>query len=159
MHMPRQGETRRPGRVPLMIAAVLLVAGCATRPDLALNKGADGARESGVETRYGIRVEGLHLSAHGYILDLRYRVLNPEAAAPILDPKRTVQLMDDARGASLGIPQSPVIGGMRQTSRNHVVHTDRDYFILFVNPGRAVRAGDKLNLAVDGVRIAELTVQ
>jgi hypothetical protein len=48
---------------------------------------------------------------------------------------------------------------MRQTSRNHVIYTDRDYFILFVNPGRAVRQGDTLKLAVDGATIAELTVQ
>jgi hypothetical protein len=47
---------------------------------------------------------------------------------------------------------------MRQTSRNHVVYTDRDYFILFVNPGRAVQPGDTLQLAVDGRRLGELTV-
>lgn len=68
-------------------------------------------------------------------------------------------LIDVARQAKLGVPESPVIGGMRQTSRNRVVYTDRDYFILFVNPGRAVRAGDRLQLAVDGASIAELSVQ
>ncbi|MDB5897814.1 MAG: hypothetical protein JWP22_2916 [Ramlibacter sp.] len=107
----------------------------------------------------GIRVDGLRLSAHGHLLDLRYRVLDPIKAAPLLDAKKKVYLVDEQRQARLGVPESPVIGGMRQTSRNRVVYTDRDYFILFVNPGRAVRTGDTLQLAVDGAAIARLTVQ
>jgi hypothetical protein len=107
----------------------------------------------------GIEVHGLHLSAHGYILDLRYRVRDKAMAAALLDPKKRVYLVDDARHARLGVPESPVIGGMRQTSRNRAVYTDRDYFILFVNPARAVRVGDRVQLAVDGREIARLTVQ
>jgi uncharacterized protein YxjI len=107
----------------------------------------------------GIEIHGLHLSAHGYILDLRYRVRDQAKAAALLDSKKKVYLIDDARHARLGVPESPVIGGMRQTSRNHVLYTDRDYFILFVNPGRAVRVGDRLQLAVDGRNLAQLTVQ
>jgi hypothetical protein len=127
-----------------MLLAVMMGAGCAAPP---------AAVDSGVDIR------GLHLSAHGTILDLRYRVRDKDKAAPLLDSKKKVYLIDLARHARLGVPESPVIGGMRQTSRNHVVYTDRDYFILFVNPGRAVRAGDRVQLAVDGRNIAELTVE
>lgn len=159
MNRTKQREVRLRLRCALMIAAVLLAAGCSTPPEVALNQEHGSTQAASLEAGYGIRVDGLRLSAHGYILDFRYRVLNPEYAAPILDAKKTVYLVDEARGAKLGVPQSPVIGGMRQTSRNRVVYTDRDYFILFVNPGRTVRTGDKLKLAVDGVKIAELTVQ
>lgn len=159
MNMTKQREVRQSLSCALMIAAALLAAGCSTPPEVALNQEHGSTQAASLEASYGIRVDGLRLSAHGYILDFRYRVLNPENAAPILDAKKTVYLVDEARGAKLGVPQSPVIGGMRQTSRNRVVYTDRDYFILFVNPGRAVRTGDKLKLAVDGVKIAELTVQ
>ena len=107
----------------------------------------------------GIEIHGLHLSAHGYVLDMRYRVRDPARAAALLDSKKKVTLVDEVRHAQLGVPESPVIGGMRQTSRNHVVYQDRDYFILFVNPGRAVRVGDRLQLAVDGREIARLTVE
>jgi hypothetical protein len=134
-----------------LVTVVAALAGCA----------APGAGSGGPQRieRYGIQVEGLHLSAHGYMLDLRYRVTNPVKAAPLLDAHKQVQLFDDLRRARLGVPESPVIGGMRQTSRNHVIHTDRDYFILFVNPGRAVKAGDTLQLAVDGQRIATVTAR
>jgi hypothetical protein len=142
----------------LLAAALLQLGGCASHP-------ATGAYLSSTpmapdaEARLGIRVTGLHLSAHGYVLDMRYRVVDKELAAPLLDRKRKVYLVDAAHNAKLGVPESPVIGGMRQTSRNYVIYTDRDYFILFVNPGRAVRQGDVLKLAVDDTALAELTVQ
>lgn len=142
-----------------IIAASLCLAGCASGPTApGMPPGSSGA--VGVaESVYGIRVDGLRLSAHGYILDLRYRVLDPKKAAPLLDAKSKVYLLDAVHNAKLGVPESPVIGGMRQTSRNRVIYTDRDYFILFVNPGRAVRVGDTLKLAVDGAGIVELSVQ
>jgi hypothetical protein len=149
--------------VAVLLPAIVQLTGCASLPTSAGMKLADAADAAPValppEAAYGIRIDGLHLSAHGYILDLRYRVLDPKKAAPLLDAKKKVYLLDDAHNAKLGVPQSPVIGGMRQTSRNYVVYTDRDYFILFVNPGRAVRVGDTLKLAVDDTKIAELTVR
>jgi hypothetical protein len=127
------------------LAAAWMAAGCASMPAAPPDN--------------GIEIHGLRLSAHGYVLDLRYRVRDQARAAALLDPKKKVMLVDDVRHAQLGVPESPVIGGMRQTARNHVVYTDRDYFILFVNPGRAVRVGDRLQLAIDGRKIAQLTVE
>lgn len=106
----------------------------------------------------GITVHGLHLSAHGYILDLRYRVDDPERALPLLESKSRVQLLDPRRGARLGVPESPVIGPMRQTARNHVLYRDRDYFVLFVNPAHAVQSGEMVEIAIDGKAVAQLRV-
>jgi hypothetical protein len=106
----------------------------------------------------GIDVHGLHLSAHGYVIDLRYRVTDPERAAALLESKSRVQLLDPRRGAALGVPESPVIGPMRQTARNHVLYRDRDYFVLFANPAHAVQAGETVVLAVDGKPMARLRV-
>lgn len=142
--------------VRLLGVVSLCLAGCATGPS---TPAASGGAAATAESVYGIRVDALHLSAHGYVLDLRYRVLDPVKAAPLLNAKSKVYLIDEARNAKLGIPESPVIGGMRQTSRNNVIYTNRDYFILFVNPGRAVRSGDTLKLAVNGSQIADLLVR
>lgn len=140
-------------------AAPLFLTGCATQGTQIADNPAVEQVASDVESKYGIHIQGLHLSAHGYILDLRYRVFDAKKAAPLLDAKKKVFLLDEAHNAKLGVPQSPVIGGMRQTSRNYVVYTDRDYFILFVNPGRAVRAGQALQLGLDDIKIGEVTVQ
>jgi hypothetical protein len=141
-------SSRQAGNWKLALLAAMMSAGCASPP-----AGPASPADAGIE------IHGLHLSAHGYVLDMRYRVRDPVKAASLLDSKKKVYLIDDARQARLGVPESPVIGGMRQTSRNRAVYTDRDYFILFVNPGRAVRVGDIVQLAVDGRKIAQLTVQ
>jgi hypothetical protein len=107
---------------------------------------------------YGIRVEGLHLSAAGSMLDLRYRVLDAKKAAPILDRKQQPYLFDAARGAKLGVPDTPVLGQIRQTSRNNKILTDHTYFILFGNPGKALQRGDRVSLLLGQVKITELTV-
>jgi hypothetical protein len=140
--------SRQAGNWKLALLAALTCAGCASSP-----AGPASAADAGID------IHGLHLSAHGYVLDMRYRVRDPVKATSILDSKKKVYLIDDAHQARLGVPESPVIGGMRQTSRNRAVYTDRDYFILFVNPGRAVRVGDSLHLVVDGRTVADLTVQ
>lgn len=140
--------------VPRGIAAVALLAvlaGCAgqrTQPP---------AGEVALPEQ-GINVRALRVSAHGYVLDLRYRVTDARKAAGLLDGHNKVQLLDTQRGAVLGVTESPVIGAMRQTSRNHVVYKDRDYFVLFANPGRAVHSGDSVRLAINGQPVAPLTV-
>lgn len=160
MHSSRAATQQSVTRLLALLSLTLPVfTGCATAPLQAQSRlvAHSGTDVPGAD--YGIRLDGLRLSAHGYLLDLRYRVLDPARAAPLLDARKKVQLIDGARNAKLGVPESPVIGGMRQTSRNHVIYTDRDYFVLFVNPGRAVRSGETLDLAVDGVKIAQVTVE
>ena len=154
--------TRQLATAALLVTAAALLGACATTPSpqaMNVQIPADSSQPPEAEAKLGIHIAGLHLSAHGYVLDLRYRVLDKEKAAPLLNSKKKVYLLDEAHSAKLGVPESPIIGGMRQTSRNNVIYTDRDYFILFVNPGRAVRPGDVLKLAVDDTTIGELKVE
>jgi hypothetical protein len=112
-----------------------------------------------LEATYGIKVEGLHLTAAGSMLDFRYRVLDSQKAAPFLNGKIQPYLLDEARSAKLGVPNTPTLGRIRQTSRNGVIHTDRSYFIMFGNPGKALQSGDKVTLLLGQVKITDLTVQ
>ncbi len=138
--------------------AALLLGGCAAEAPLARQQEAEASlREA--QARYGIRIEGLQLSAAGAMLDFRYRVVDPVRAAPLLDPKLQPYLLDEARGARLGVPVTPVLGRIRQTSRNNQIHTDRSYFVLFGNPGKAVQSGDKVSLLLGQVKITDLTVR
>jgi hypothetical protein len=146
--------------LPALCAAILVLGGCAAPSSVPTPSKADlPDDQASLQKSLGIAVHGLHVSAHGYILDLRYRVIDPVKAAVLLEPGNKVQLLDARRGATLGIPESPVIGPMRQTSRNHVIYRDRDYFVLFANPGSAVKPGDMVRLAVDGRALARLRVE
>lgn len=139
--------------------AALVGAGCSTVPVADAEAGAARAVPESPEARYGIRVEALRLSAAGSMLDFRYRVVDAALAAPLLDAKLKPYLLDEARGARLGVPESPVLGRIRQTARNHKILTDRTYFIMFGNPGKALRSGDTVTLLLGDLRIAGLQVQ
>jgi hypothetical protein len=154
----------RPNPQAIFCAAIasgaLQLAGCASAPAVSAVAARPAASEdAAVESTYGITVEGLRLSAAGSMLDFRYRVLDPKKAAPILDGRIQPYLLDDAHAAKLAVPDTPVLGRLRQTGRNGKVLTDRTYFIMFGNPGKAVRSGDKVTLLLGQVKITDLTVQ
>jgi len=151
------------------IVLVALLGGCASGPGggtygMDGSSGMDGvpkadeASARGGEGKLGIRMEGLRLSAAGYMLDFRYRVVDPDKAAVLLDRKIRPYLLDEASGAQLGVPDTAKLGQLRTTGRNKVV-PDQDYFILFANPGRYVQAGTKMTLVMGDLRIENLIVQ
>jgi hypothetical protein len=93
------------------------------------------------------------------MLDFRYRVLDAKKAAPLLDGKTQPALLDAAHGARLGVPDTPVLGRIRQTARNNNIVLDRNYFIMFGNPGKVLQSGDKVTLLLGQVKVTDLTVQ
>jgi hypothetical protein len=116
------------------------------------------ADHSEVEEKLGIKIVGLRRSSAGYMIDFRYRVLDPAKAASLLDRKIKPYLLDEASGAQLGVPDAPKVGQLRPTSRNNVI-PGRNYYILFANPGRYLNAGSKVTLVAGDVRIGDLTVE
>jgi hypothetical protein len=143
----------------LCLAAGLQLSGCANAPAASAGLPQVQPTVPLVESEFGIRIDGLRLSAAGSMLDFRYRVLDPEKAALILNGKVQPYLQDSTHNAKLGVPDTPVLGRLRQTARNDNILMDRTYFIMFGNPGKALHSGDKVTLLLDKVRITELTVQ
>lgn len=155
--------------LPALLAAAL--AGCATVPDDSpsaagsAQQRAPAAPEAtalgagAVVEPFGVQLKGVRLSANGYIVDLRYRVLDPAKAQPLLDRKVRPVLVDEATGDRFYVPVPPIVGALRQTSRNKVIHTDRDYFMLFANPDRKLQAGSKVALYVGDQRFGNLQVE
>lgn len=141
------------------VALVLALAGCAgTAENRAYSAEAGQAFQQGaIADTLGIEAEGIRLSAAGYMLDFRYRVLDPVKAAPLLDRKIQPYLLDEASGARLAVPDAPKVGQLRATSRNKVI-VGRTYYMLFANPGRYLRTGSKVTLVAGDARISSLTV-
>lgn len=133
-------------RIGALGLAVLLAAGCATPP----------AERAAAEDP-GIRVESLRLTAADYMLDLRFRVTDPERAAPFLSRRTELELVDEASGVRFAVPNTPKLGKLRQVAREDM--GDRSYFILFANPGRYLRPGSQVTLRAGDTRIAALTVE
>ena len=143
---------QHPGTLAL---AALLAAGCAGTP---ADKAADaGPQPVAAQADPGIRVESLRLTAADYMLDLRYRITDPERAAAFFSRKTDLQLVDPVSGARLAVPNTPKLGKLRQVARKDM--PDRSYFMLFANPGRYLKAGSQVTLVAGDTRISHLTVE
>lgn len=90
------------------------------------------------------------------MLDFRYRVLDPEKAMPLFDRKIKPYLVDEATGAMFVVPEPPKVGALR-TTRKPV--PDRNYFIMFANPGKFVKPGNKVTIVIGDFRAENLIVQ
>jgi hypothetical protein len=146
----------------LICVSVIAIAGCATpnlTPDASQTVAKPGvASLQDFEQKLGVKIEGVHLSAAGYMLDFRYRVVDTAKALPLMSRKINPYLLDVTNGAQYGVPDSPTVGQLRSSARSKVM-ADRVYFILFANPGRAVQPGAKLTLVMGDMRLADLKVE
>lgn len=139
-------------------AATAVTTGAGTSSALASAKPAADPAGPVVE-QLGVQLAGVRLSANGYIVDVRYRVFDPEKAKPLLDRKVRPVLVNEATGTRFYVPQPPIVGSLRQTARNKVIHTDRNYFILFANPDKQLQPGSLVTLYVGNQKFDNLLVQ
>ena len=108
-----------------------------------------------IEEQWGIEVEGISLSAAGYMLDFRYKVVDPVKATPVLRRSTRSYLIDQATGAKVQVPITKV-GSLRQTTLKP--EAGRTYFVIFANPGKFVNPGNKITVAIGDMRIEDLVV-
>lgn len=144
-------------------AAALYLAGCSTVP---VNKTVTPPVESAsivtaqeFERSWGIKIEGMRLSAGGYMLDFRYRILDSDKASPIVDPKKKPFLIDQSTGAKFIVPAPAKVGSLRATANNGKPIAGRTYFVIFSNPGMFVKAGNKVTVEIGDFRAENLVVE
>jgi hypothetical protein len=107
--------------------------------------------------KWGIEVLAMRRTAAGYMLDFRYRVVDAAKAAPLLEYRTKPYIKVEKSGATLGVPISPKVGSLRNATKN--VKSNRNYFALFANPGKHVKAGDKITIVIGDFRAEHLIVQ
>ncbi|MEW5729399.1 MAG: hypothetical protein AB1918_16345 [Pseudomonadota bacterium] len=105
----------------------------------------------------GIEVVAVRLTAAGTMVDLRLTVSDPERAARVLGGGLTPLLRMKGSGKALAVPAPAKIGPLKATSGK--LERGRSYFVLFGNPGRMVRPGQKVDLRFGPYLIPDLTVE
>ena len=118
---------------------------------------AASAAKQVLKQKWGVQTEGLRLSAAGYMLDFRFRVLDPNKAVPLLDRANKPYLLDPQSGAKLIVPAPPKVGSLRQKSR--APKRDKVYFVMFSNPGRFIKSGQKVTVVIGDFKAENLVVQ
>jgi hypothetical protein len=99
----------------------------------------------------------MRLSANGFMLDFRYRAVDPEKAVILFDRQTKPYLIHESSGAKFLIPAPAKIGPLRQTTNKPVA--GKQYFMMFANPGQYVKAGDKVTVVFGDYRIEHLAVE
>lgn len=114
-------------------------------------------QEPSLEEKWGIKILSIRQSANGYMLDFRYRVIDPDKASLLLSRKEKPYLIDQVSGARFMVPSAPKVGPLRQTAIKPIA--DRNYFILFANPGKYVKPGNRVTVVIGEFRVQNLVVE
>lgn len=134
----------------VLIAGLVLLSGCASRRS-------DQVSGTGAASDAGIRVESVHPSLGGQMLDLRYRVMDSEKAKAALHRQARLYLVDQATGRQLDVPNMPKLGKLRQLPEG--AESDRIYWMFFGNPGGLVKPGGRVTMVIDDVRFEDIVVR
>lgn len=111
-----------------------------------------------VSDEFGVEVLGVHLSAADFVIDVRYKVIDPARATPLLDRQVHPVLVDEKTGTRYYVPNPPIVGALRQTNRGAPIALNKVYFMMFANPDRRLKAGDAVALYLGDRRFGDLVV-
>jgi hypothetical protein len=108
----------------------------------------------------GVELMMLRLDANDFLIDLRYRVKDVAKAQPLLEQKVKPVLVNEATGDRFYVPQPPKVGPLRQsaTAKQPAI-VGRVYFMLFANPDRRLKAGERVTLYAGETVVKDLVVR
>lgn len=109
-----------------------------------------------LEQKWGIKITSLQLSANGFVVDFRYKVLDPAKAATLGKRENKPLLIDQTTGAKFRVPTTPKVGSLRQTAVRPTA--GKIYFMLFAT-GKFVKPGNKVTVAIGDFRAENLIVE
>jgi cytoskeletal protein RodZ len=110
-----------------------------------------------LEDQWGIQVSSLRLSMANSVVDLRYKVINPDKAILLGNGKTTAYIIDHATGKKLIMPSPPKEGAFPPTSNKLV--GGKTYFSMVSNQGRALKSGSQVTVIVGNSQATNLTVE
>lgn len=128
---------------------------------LRMQKSQDLAKEmTPLEKDWGIKLHGIRQTAGGYMLEMKFRVIQQEKAFPLLKRHIKRYLVVEKNGSVLEVPFTQKLGSLRSTVRtSNMVKEDHNYVALFANPGKHVKPGDRVTLVIGNFIAENLTVR
>ena len=108
----------------------------------------------------GVELMAIRLAASDFLIDFRYRVKDIAKAQPLLEMKMQPVLVNEATGDRYYVPKAPKVGSLKQsaTAKQPAI-VDRVYFMLFANPDRKLKSGEKVTLYAGESVVKDIVVQ
>lgn len=107
---------------------------------------ADDLNEIDLEQAWGVQPVHLRVTADGYMIEFRYKVLDAEKALILSDRKDFPYLQSMKSRAKLSVPYFPSVGYIKSNRR--FLKPGRNYTAMFSNEGRHLLAGDQVRIQV-----------
>jgi len=108
-----------------------------------------------MKRKWGVEILFLRETAAGYMLEFRYKVLDPLKAAPLFVRKTKPVLTHVRSGRQLTVPVPAKTGALRNSDTPLADHT---YWMFFANPNKLVKPGDLVNLQIGDFAVEGLVV-
>jgi hypothetical protein len=118
----------------------------------------DNDRIRQIKQEQGVEIQSLQMTASGYMMDFRFRVLDVEKAKKFFDHRVKPYLHVEKSNAKLPVPMASKVGAFRSTDRGKNIKPNKNYYIVFGNPDAHVKRGEKVTLVVGDFKIEGMTV-
>ena len=107
---------------------------------------------------WGVELLGMRLTAAGMMLDFRFRVLDADKALPLFDQRIKPHIVAERSKIKLPVPMAAKVGAFRPTNRGKNIKADKTYYMIFGNPDRHVKAGEKVTVVIGDFKVEHLMV-
>jgi hypothetical protein len=114
------------------------------------------AKPNPLAEKWGIEITSIRMSAHNYMVDFRYRVLDEEKSKTLFVRQNKPYLIDQASGKVLAVPNTAKIGPLRNS---YNPQKGRIYWMFFGNRGGLVKAGSKVTVVIGDFKAENLVVE
>jgi hypothetical protein len=119
----------------------------------------DEERAKQIADKWGVELISMHLTAAGYMIDFRFRVLDVEKANVFFDHRIKPYLHVEKSNAKLPVPMAAKVGAFRATNRGKNIKPDKIYYIVFGNPDAHVKSGEMVTMVVGDFKAESLIVR
>ena len=109
-----------------------------------------------MKRQWGVEVLFVRQASAGYMLEFRYKVLDPAKAAPLFERQTKPVLTHGESGARLIVPTPAKTGALRNSN---TPLADHSYWMFFANPGKLVKPGDHVTIEIGDFVAANLVVE
>ena len=113
---------------------------------LGSNLFADQLKTVDMSESWGIEPVHLRVTADGYMVEFRYKILDEDKARILSDRKHFPYLLSLKSKAKLSVPYFPTVGFVKSNRR--FIKKGRHYTALFSNEGRHLLSGDQAKIQI-----------
>lgn len=109
-----------------------------------------------LEKDWGIQLVMLRISAGGYMIEFRYKVLDVDKATVLSVNKEFPHLLSMKSKAKLDVPYGSTVGYLK--SNRKFLKLNRNYITMFANENRHMLPGDQVRIMVGNEVSPPLTI-